>query len=149
MMRILVVVAIVCTMIFGCKKSTEPEQEANPLVGTWILGLITDELDNYVGGSRGIDGVIVRMDLDENGSGTAYVLNGEQALTYDCSWSTGNDQFVINVQGRGELTHQYEISVGGKQSQDEAPPGASLILTGSNQFATYLEISLVLYYIKN
>jgi hypothetical protein len=148
MIRKILIVVLLTLVILGCKKSIEAEPETNPLVGTWLLAYITDDIDNPVSGSEGIDGVIVRMDLSADGTGNAYVLNGTQELIYSCNWSTGNDQFVINVQGRGEITHEYEIISAGKQAQDEAPPGTSLVLLGSNQFANYLEINLILYYIK-
>jgi hypothetical protein len=148
MIKKILIVAILFTVILGCKKSTEAEPEKNPLVGTWVLELITDELDNYVGNSQGIDGVIVRMDLNDDGTGQAFILNGTQAITYSSTWSATDDQFVIDIDGRGELTHQYDIMSSGKQAKDEGPSAVSLVLSGSNQFAGYLDVSLIFYYVK-
>ena len=147
-LKILLLV-LLFTIVLCCKKSTEAEPEKNSITGTWILKMITDDLDNYISGSRGIDGVIVKMDLKGDGSGQVDILNGTNAATYSCNWNTSSDIFVINVDRNGELTHHYEFLSLGKQSQDEAPPGTSLVLSGSNQFAENLEISLVLYYSKN
>jgi hypothetical protein len=149
MMHRILIILVVGTILFGCKKSTEAEPDENPLSGTWILELITDDLNNYIGDSQGIDGAIVRMDFNSDGKGEANILNGSQTITYSTTWSSTEDQLVINIEGRGELIQNYEIVSGQNKSKDEGPASISLILSGNNQFAGYPDISLVFYYIKS
>jgi hypothetical protein len=148
MMHRILLILVIVAILFGCKKSTEAEPDENPLSGMWILELITDDMNNYVGDSQGIDGAIVRMDLNSDGRGVTYILNGVKGISYSTTWSSTEDQLIINIEGRGELTHRFEIISSEDNAKDEGPSSISLILSGNNQFAGYPDISLVFYYIK-
>jgi hypothetical protein len=133
----------------GCKESTEPEPEKNPLSGKWNLRNILDDVSNYIAGAEGIDGALVRIDLNSDGTGQAYILNGSNMISYSSIWNSSDDQLIIMIESRGEITHTYEIVTGENNGKDDGPTNISLILSGDNQFTGYEDTSLIFYYLKS
>lgn len=149
MIKKLLFILFVVIFIHGCKNSSEPESipRINPLIGNWILNYITDDQNNEISGPEGVDGSILEMNLNSDGTGIAHLLDIWRKRDFPATWSTNESKFTIDIEGHGELTHSFQLLYSNAKSLDDPPLVVTLVLKGSNQFAKN-DGSLIFYYTK-
>jgi hypothetical protein len=141
---------IVLASFIGCESpnESEPIERINPLVGDWVLSYISDDQDTYIVGPEGIDGSVLRMDLSDNGTGNTFLLDIWRTKEYSATWSSSGNKLSLNIDENGEFTSSYQLLYSNGKTLDDPPLTVTLVLTGSNQFASF-DGSLVFYYRKS
>ena len=146
LIKVFLLLFIILTAL-SCDKEINSVQDGNSLTGVWILDLVTDENNNRM--STNIEGTIIGLIMDNDGTGEVSIITDSSVTTHKCTWNADDSQLQLSVEGKRKLVHQYEVWVEGNKFSGEPPKGAFLLLFDDNQFTDILNIQLVFYLEKS